>query len=309
MRTVKKSEDEQMNSLLDITYTISKVYDDLIKYTIENNCKKYQEYLECLLLCQELEDQTYQNMGVSLENYDRVSTKIERMNHQRNEELERKNRVITRINNYLLKKHYLNPFLSMQKDTNLCREENMIAITNQYDRDYIFVLLYLLSQRIEEEKDQLLKKEFIEFKYEVLMMNKSFENDYLFHQNQDRPAIDGRKIALLFGQDEWEILDLYSEKTMIMLNFNIYQIMNLSEEQLLTLKSKQAFYQEQLISLESILALLEKEEQEVVYQSFVNTFLPTFQELGDQRKIQDICHVFDKEFFLKEKVKIMKTCD
>ena len=62
----------------------------------------------------------------------------------------------------------------MQKDTNLCREENMIAITNQYDRDYIFVLLYLLSQRIEEEKDQLLKKEFIEFKYEVLMMNKSF---------------------------------------------------------------------------------------------------------------------------------------
>ena len=205
--------------------------------------------------------------------------------------------------------HYLNPFLSMQEDDNLCYEENRIAIMNQYDRDYILMLLYLLNQRMEEEQDQALKKEFIKFKYEVLIMHKSYENDYLFHQNQDKLLVDGRERALLFGQDEWEVLDLYSEKTMIMLNFNIYQIMTLSEVELLTLKEKQAFYQEQLISLESVLALLSIKEQEVVYQSFVNTFLPTFQELGDQRKIQDICHVFDKASLPKEKVKIMKTCD
>ena len=158
MRAIKRTEEDKMNSLLDITYTISKVYDGLIKYTIENNFRKYQEYLDNLLLCQELENQIYQSMNISLENYDRVSDKIERLNCRREADLERKNRVISRISNYLLKMHYLNPFLSMQEDDNLCYEENRIAIMNQYDRDYILMLLYLLNQRMEEEQDQALKK-------------------------------------------------------------------------------------------------------------------------------------------------------
>lgn len=311
MRKVKKTVEEQLNSLLDITYAISKVYDGLVKSTLENNGRKYQEQINSLLLCQELENKIYQELNVSLENYDSITDRIEKMNHGRTEELERKNRVISRVNTNLLKRHYLNPFLSMQEDLNLRNQENMIAILNQYDRDYFFVLLYLFNQRIEEEKDLELKKEFVRFKYEVLMMFKPYENDYFFHQGcNNKPMIDGRNRSLLFGQDEWELLDLYSKKTMTMLEFSIYQIMNLSEEDICSSKSTQAFYQKQLISLESILALLGKEEQEVVYQEFVDTYLPTFQELRVERKIQDIYRVFNKsESFIKKKVKSMETFD
>jgi len=58
----KIKETEIIPNLLDITYTIAKVYEKLSEYEKENNIEQYQQYLENLALCKKLENNIYRNL-------------------------------------------------------------------------------------------------------------------------------------------------------------------------------------------------------------------------------------------------------
>lgn len=282
----KINENEWIKELLDITYSLNKIYLKLAQYELEENKQKYQEWFENLKMCIEVEEAIYQNPYFSeLLDFelDRILRKIEYLNNKRQEEEEEKDLIINRITSYLEAKDYLNPFLSLQEDLVLRAEENGIAIANQYNLDYVYNLVSLLNQKRNNTDINKMKKIIIDSKYEVIFVNKLIEFS-LLKNPIILPDFSGKERAILFNQDKETVNSVYLSSCLYQFNDSLSELLSLEEIPGESIE-KESFKQIELTNIECVtLFFNEKNLQEILKQ---------LSDLSKQEKykkvIQEVC--------------------
>lgn len=262
MLKIKQKQDEIIERLLALSYSIARIYDKLAEFEIKEDTLSTEVYLEYLLIALEEEDKIYQKLLeiATPKNINQIQNRIEFLNQRYDETSIPKDFILDRIEDYVAKMLYLNPFLSMQKNFEVMRYENETAIINQYNADYIYLVIYLAIKKIEETKDRDLKSDLIIAKYQTIYCNKEIEQKSLLSKKLEVPTITGRARCILFGQDKDLIHETYLTRTTGILDYILNIILNISNLELTN--SKEAIYleQTQLCNLKASLYLLEKDE-------------------------------------------------
>lgn len=263
-----KQKNEWIEKLLDITYSINKIYGTLAQYELEGNETKYQEWFECLKMCIEVEEKTYKdyctNQTFELE-IDRILRKIEYLNHRRIADEDEKALIINRIISYLETKNYLNPFLSLQEDFILREEENELAIANQYNFDYVYNLISLLNQKRNNTNIIQIKKAIIDAKYQIIFVNKIIEFS-LLNNPIILPEIFGKERAILFNQEKELVNNVYLNSCLYQFNSALSELLALEEISDESIE-KESIKQVELTNIEcTILFFDEKNIQEILSQ-------------------------------------------
>lgn len=264
MNIKSKFNTTNIKDLLNVTYTIQKGYDQLIQAKIKNDQESYQEILQTLNVCFELENSIYQKLNIDITTCDPLSDQIAIVNEQQNRNAEDKREALERIDQYLISHHYINPFLSENEDTEIFQSENMITIINQYNWDYIQLIIYLLDQKIQDKQYHSIKKNLIREKYKLIFENKIFESIFLT-ENYSKPILDGRTRALAFHQREEFIEELFLEKTETIINHSINSLINIPYIIYKTPANKETMEQLHQINLICALELLQDQELGQIY--------------------------------------------
>jgi len=307
----KIKETEIIPNLLDITYTIAKVYEKLSEYEKENNIEQYQQYLENLALCQQLENNIYRKLISIKETFHDLLSQINWQNQVRKADETTKKLVSSRIISFLTNYDIQNPFLSRNitndiKQEKITIQKNIEVITYQFERDYIKLLTYLIDQKInstQEEQRALL----IDYKFEIILSNKLLENELL--TQKEFPALDGRERTLLFNHDPNLVTSLYKEECegRISMSFDKISFFEDWLEESFDLEDK-VEYTVELIDIESALTMLKYEEVKEIYRTFIQQKLwrSMFEKKAPSNVLMDCKNVFQKVLTSKEKIKTLK---
>lgn len=292
-----KLEQEELiniNKLLKVSENILDIYIDLINAEFERNQKQYQEKINMLIMYRELENNLYQRFGKNIEQLARVLNRIEYQNNRQSKNKNKKEVMISRIENSLIAQYFINPFLSMQNDISLKVEENRIAVAYQYDKDYISLIIHLLNQKIKDNIPEEIRAELILLKNRTIYENRLFEKRLLLSDSKLEPIIEGRAISSLFRQDENLIKQIYMDEIKYNLNDSIMNISGMSNYLLETSLSSQIIEQTNLINLEASLRLLEENEFILIYEDYYNSIKDSIEDNGFNKGLQDVLEVFQQ---------------
>ena len=307
----KIKQTEIIPSLLDITYTIVKVYEKLQEYYLENNKKQYQQYLENLALCQQIENRLYHQLITNKDYYHDLISQISWQNQVRVEENSIKKLVLSRIVNYLTTFDQVNPFRSNSSTEIVAYIENFNIIQVQFIRDYIPLLVYLLEQKINKVSDLELKKLLISERFDIILSSKLLENTLLVQT--EKPLLEGRKRAILFNHDPKLVTEVFLDESKYNIScaFDTLSFLDLDNniDQSFDLYD-QCEYIIELTDLETILTMLEIEELKNFYSSFLlNKVWKNMAKKGNKepsKTLMDCKEVFQKVLTAKEKTKVLK---
>lgn len=264
---MNREETKIIEDLLDINYVIMNIYYQLMDQEIENNQEKYQENIEYLNLALEVEDKIYHNFTFPIEEKDRIINKIEYLLRRRNYEGFEKEVIAERIYNYIFPRLYRNPFLSMKQAKEDQEFENSSAILNQYYRDYYYLINYLITKKLKELPYEPVKIWLIQEKYEKIRSYKLEERVLLKEDASKFPNLDGKERCLLFNQNKDLVTEFYIMETVegmkdALDNLEASSNSSLSERVYATIIFE--------IMVESMMTLLEKEEQQRVINTLQN---------------------------------------
>lgn len=295
-KTMKLEQEEliNINKLLKVSENILDIYIDLINAEFERNQKQYQEKINMLIMYRELENNLYQRFGKNIEQLARVLNRIEYQNNRQSKNKNKKEVMISRIENSLIAQYFINPFLSMQNDISLKVEENRIAVAYQYDKDYISLIIHLLNQKIKDNIPEEIRAELILLKNRTIYENRLFEKRLLLSDSKLEPIIEGRAISSLFRQDENLIKQIYMDEIKYNLNDSIMNISGMSNYLLETSLSSQIIEQTNLINLEASLRLLEENEFILIYEDYYNSIKDSIEDNGFNKGLQDVLEVFQQ---------------
>ncbi|MCI8460542.1 MAG: hypothetical protein HFE81_04025 [Bacilli bacterium] len=248
MKFPEEKADSYIERLSGISNSIKTIYNDLsANFDNENEVEKLQEYLTLAI---ELEDKILNEIGKELLENERF---INRLNYLINRsELNHKNDVITRINNYIIERGYLNPFLSTEGNPEEKTLENYVTIKNQAALDYFKSIIMYIDSELENPKQEL-KRKLTTAKNNLLYNHKMVSiimKDERYHQ------VDGRIRCIVFNQNEKLVTDTYKEYAYSIINYCLYSILNKDENIL------------EQIELKSALSLLDKGEIFEVARSY-----------------------------------------
>lgn len=220
-------ENKIIERLLDITYSIINIYTNLPTAELSNNKILFQQLLEELKECIKIENKIYEELLKEIKDTNNIERLIRKINYkndyrQSTEDNQFKDLVIERISMYLRTKNYINPFLSMNENLQERRQENLDAITVQYNFDFAYTLIELYNKKISEsslpERNMLTT-----IKYNVISTEKTLELD-LLKIPMIVPEISGRERAILFNQDKDEIEKAYFDASAYLIEHIIQEI-------------------------------------------------------------------------------------
>ncbi|MCI6265973.1 MAG: hypothetical protein MR598_03910 [Erysipelotrichaceae bacterium] len=270
MNLTTSKEDKNIKDLLDITYVIQTLYENLANFELEENHQKYQENLENLKIAINLENKIYSKIPSDKTKVDRMIRRITYLNTERKEDTITKILILERIKYYLTNHLYMNPFLSTEKMYSLQKMENQLAVLNQYNKDYNYLSIYLVNRRIDQVTSKEVKALLIEAKYQTIMAYKAYEHLFLFKPIVPETIIQGRQTALLFNQEQTLIEQTYFEQTSLICMSAIENLLNLKDFPLDRPDMKHYLKEIKLIELESALRTLEKEEFQQIFEQVMD---------------------------------------
>lgn len=312
MKMKKLKQTEIIPKLLDITYTIAKVYEKLSKYNKENNMEQYQQYLENLALCQQIENNIYHQLLSNKETFHDLLSQINWQNQVRIADETTKKLVSSRIIGYLTTYDVQNPFLSRNLTMDIKLEQvalikNMEVITVQFERDYIKLLIYLIDQKIKSIQDSSQRDLLIDYKFDITLSNKLLENDLL--TQTEIPSLDGRTRTLLFNHDPNLVTKLFIEESNDRISSIFDKLSFLDDDFEESFDSEDKVeYMIELIDLESALTMLKYPEVKDLYRTFIQQKLwrSMFEKKAPSKTLMDCKNIFQKVLTNKEKMKTLK---
>lgn len=285
----KKGADvELIKELLDISYTIQSIYDDLADNYY--NEEEYKKSLSTLNMCLELENKIYDKIINNKKNLDNNLKRVKYFNQERMESEELKILVYKRIINYIFDYEYLNPFLSMNQNPNIQLEENIIAITNQYYLDYNYLVTCLLEQAINIEDNHIIKELLLQKKYDNIVMNKQSEKSLIKISPSTIPVLENRERLILFNQKQELIKKVYLKESINIIKANINELININNKNRLSLEKK-TIKIIALIYLKSALYILEPKEREAVINYLLQ--LPVLSN-DNTETLNDILNIYNE---------------
>lgn len=265
----KFQEDQKLEDLLNVTYTIQFIYDELAAAILTKDEEKYQQALENLTLCMEVENKIYKNIPTDIEKVNRIINRINYLNRNKEKSKEIKELVMGRISTYLVMRAKLNPFLSMEPSSSFAYQENELAIYNQYSIDYSYLFNHLLNKAIEEASADITKAYLISEKYSDIIISKLLEQELLASSSKEEPILLGRERCLLFHQDPDTVSNLYYEESLSFIENSIGEFF-LDEMDSCCLSEQEFMNYLFSIKVESSLYLLEKDEMEKLWNDLWN---------------------------------------
>lgn len=284
---MKEINKKLITDLIQITSTIEKVYSDLAKYEYQENNEKYQESLENLKVCLELEENIYQKIKPSSKNFDKDLQQLKRLFYLQS--LEVNSRSEERIFRYLTILPYLNPFLSMKETLAREYQENTNIITSQYSIDFCYQLIHLLEEQIQNTQNKILKRRLLQTKYDNIFVNKIIEPN-LF---QPKDLSSRRKTCILFSQDQDLVNGIYESECREVFELSLNTILNIDTMKFTSIIDKVEEELLNYIDIEVALSIISEESFNNFYEDYDFLYLmePT---LKNKKEIKNIDNIFKK---------------
>ena len=258
---------QKLEEWINLASTIWKIYQQLIEDRCQNQKEKYQDDLEMLKMCIDLENKIYQSLEVSIDNFRQYYLKFEILINRKNYPQKEKELIFNRINGYLLTPEYLNPFLSMQSNVQKNQLENEIAIEIQYDIEYLKHFFSRIDKYLQTAKTKAEQKKLLRCYYETLFEFKLSEHLLANLKLTKDFTLSEREKCILFHQNPKEVEYFYRAQSNDWINKIISEILNenFSSKTIQALKEK--------INLEAILSILTKEESSSFLHKIYEEFL------------------------------------
>lgn len=296
----KVVDDKVLKDLLDVTYTIKLVYDKLMEAEVINSKFQYQQALEELNMCLELENKIYNQIPNQVEFKDTILNRLNCLNDRRETSFYLKDIVMSRIYNFISMRDNLNPFLSMEESSIVKIAENKLSIYVQFYLDYIHSYIYSLNKYIMEMSTSFVKAILTVTKYEGIFSFKLNEQLLLKQQFDNKLIIDGRERCLIFNQIPSLVKNFYHDEVLDLINLSIQDFF---KERVI---SKSLSEQEDIlyllkIKVESVLNLLDNEEREAMFSELFKENILGTETLEINDLILDIFYKLKKENQIKNK--------
>lgn len=259
--------DKKIEEWINLASTVWKIYQQLIEDRCQNQEEKYQDDLEMLKMCIDLENKIYQSLEVSIDNFRQYYSKFEILINRKNYPQKEKELIFNRINGYLLTPEYLNPFLSMQSNVQKNQLENEIAIEIQYDIEYLKHFFSRIDKYLQTAKTKAEQKKLLRCYYETLFEFKLSEHLLANLKLTKDFTSSEREKCILFHQNPKAVEYFYRVQSNDWINKIISEILNenFSSKTIQALKEK--------INLEAILSILTKEESSSFLHKIYEEFL------------------------------------
>ena len=279
MKLNSKEKNDRIETILDISYQIKKIYKNISLAELNNNKKEYKLNLNYLEIVSETENKLINELDITLDNVDLFINRINYININRDENEEDKTMTFNRINSYFKKKFYENPFLSISKNYNDQITDNYNCINNEIYNSIIRNLIIKLQQKINIEQNKKIKELLINTKLELLYTNVLFEKNLLYKYNLE---VIGRNRCIIFNQNENLINKIFKDMSQENINNSITELLTINNVELndnnslikAEAKTNQIFA---LALLESNLDEMTDEELSKFYLEFYKNFLNTEQ--------------------------------
>lgn len=94
-------QDKKIYDLLNIEKSIYNIYNNLVKYEIKNNDKKYQENIEFLKIAIEIEEKIYNSLNINRDDSNKILNRIYYLNTQQDNDIS--NYIVGRIESIFVK--------------------------------------------------------------------------------------------------------------------------------------------------------------------------------------------------------------
>lgn len=206
---MEKSIDDSLKSIINLSTNISVLYQDLTDAKIKNKPNDILKELEYIKLASEVEEKEYKKMNLE-ENLDpKLYNRFSYLLRHSNTPEELHWLIIKRFENHINELLILNPFLSTSPYTSEQQEENEASITYQAIRDYSISSLYFLNQAIENEENEIVKQELIDYYHEFIFEQKSLSK-YLL-KAPEKVETSGRDRCIAFNQNPQMIDSCYKK--------------------------------------------------------------------------------------------------
>ena len=257
--------DKQIEEWISVAATIWKIYQELIEDRYQNQKEKYQNDLEMLKMCIDLENQIYQYLCVTIDNFNQYCQTIELLISRKKYNVKTKKAISGRMVKYLINLEYLNPFLSMQMDSYTNQLENQIAIEIQYDVEYLKHFFSRIDYYFQKATTKSEKKNLIRCYYGILFEFKLSEHLLDNPKLLKDFTMSEREKCLLFHHNPLDVEYYYEMQSSNWINESLSKIFdeNFSTKNLTALREK--------INLEAILSILTKKERSrFMYQTYTN---------------------------------------
>ena len=218
-------DNKKLEEWIEIATTIWKIYQDLVKDKIQNQEEKYQDDLEMLKMCIDLENKLYQSLEITIDSINQYYLQCEILINRTNLSQKEKEIILNRINRYLLTPEYLNPFLSMQTDDSKRKLENEFAIEVQYDIEYIKHFLSRIEYYFQIVTSKTQREKLIRCYYETLFESKISEHLFATPRVLKDFTLSERIKCARFNQNPLYINYYYQTRNKELLNDSINKIL------------------------------------------------------------------------------------
>lgn len=295
-------QDKKIYDLLTIEKSIYNIYNNLVKYEIKNNDKKYQENIEFLKIAIEIEEKIYNSLNINRDDSNKILNRIYYLNTQQDNDIS--NYIVGRIESIFCENFYSDPFLSNDPIYENQLKENSECIICEFGNDFTSHLLNNIEERIKVEQKKEIREELIILKYDTLYLNKSLENILLGYRKK---GIYSRERCLLFNQNEKLVNMIYRSYLQDNLNTSINIALNITDKQLEDSNENNFNQMYQILIIKSSMELLTEEEKGNVYYSFYKSALNKQKALEPHasKSLNEIMDVI-KSFMTKDSEEIIK---
>ncbi len=250
-----------LNDIVDVTIALHKIFTNLGN-SFEEDEITYKKNLDYLKMTLEYENKLYNQ----LEEYNDFSPTITASIFERKKiPLSLYKNIKKRINFYLSLKEDKYPFFYTEYTRDLNELKNLICIQKYCTEEFVFNKLYYYIEQLNNTTDKterkILYKQYLNtlFTYKIYT-NCIFQPITTIHTN-------GRNKLALFNHDPQNIENIYREFILQIIN---YSISSCQAIEISHIKNKQAYFDNELVQLRSALSLLTADEQEDIYDGFVN---------------------------------------
>lgn len=218
-------DNKKLEEWINLASTILKIYQHLIKDRYQNQTEKYQDDLEMLKMCIDLENKLYHSLEVTIDNFNQYYLQCKALINRTKLSKKEKEIILNRINRYLLTPEYLNPFLSMEADDSKKQLENEFAIEVQYDAEYLKHFLSRIEYYLQIVTSKIQREKLIRCYYETLFEFKISEHLFTTPRLLKDFTLSERIKCAKFNQNPLYINYYYQTRNKELLNDNINKIL------------------------------------------------------------------------------------
>lgn len=228
--TLKRPLSKKIESLINVSYGILKIYDNLTDHY--NNQEEYNKYLEYLKLALKMENEIYTEIGeetlktpeFSYEFTHYLNSLIENSDKKKSIPFEDTEEIKYRFNNYLSCLAYRYPFTSIDNNPIYKVQINYNTIEQHYFLEYDLLFLTYLNKYIEDSSIEDARQFLYYQKHQLLYRTKFFDNYAFIPKKELQPSAKDR--LLLFKHNPLLVEKVFNNITTQNLNQAVLSALN-----------------------------------------------------------------------------------